>query len=455
MSVEGKILWSSGLFLRPEHFQSQERYQADQLRLRTGDLGCHLWGMAALQFDEELLRHGKIAVKSARGAFRDGTAFDAPGRDRAPDALTVTKDMRDVLILLALPERSGDAPDIASEGATRFRRATITALDAIADPAGGVPEKVEIDLLRLDLRLMFSTQEHIGFDVLPIARVIEVGTDGAVSLDRSFMGPCLTCAAQDALVKTIRDLTYLLSSRSAALANRLSGQGKQQGGADLQDYLSLSVINSHLTVLRHFGRDEGRHVHPEALFRVLLALAGGLSTYATREHEPPEFMPYDHDTPEPAFRSVGDYLVRMLTALLIDSAVRIPLQEMGHGVLVGYVNDSSLLASARFVLMVRADIATEELAAEFPKRLKIGCGRNIAELVNSALTGIPVQLRPVAPRELPFAPRTLYFELDRSANFDRDWREILNNGNIALHASGKFPGLSLDLWAIRAPSEGA
>jgi type VI secretion system protein ImpJ len=53
---------------------------------------------------------------------------------------------------------------------------------------------------------------------------------------------------------------------------------------------------------------------------------------------------------------------------------------------------------------------------------------------------------PVAPRQLPFYAGATYFELDRASPH---WQQMQNSGGFAIHVSGDFPNLRLELWAIR------
>jgi type VI secretion system protein ImpJ len=52
----------------------------------------------------------------------------------------------------------------------------------------------------------------------------------------------------------------------------------------------------------------------------------------------------------------------------------------------------------------------------------------------------------VAPRELPFHAGHHYFEAERGGEL---WKQFERAGNLALHVAGDFPGLQLELWAIR------
>jgi type VI secretion system protein ImpJ len=53
---------------------------------------------------------------------------------------------------------------------------------------------------------------------------------------------------------------------------------------------------------------------------------------------------------------------------------------------------------------------------------------------------------PVAPRQIPYHAGYVYFELDQSHEL---WGQLKTSGGIALHVSGEFPGLIMELWAIR------
>ena len=126
--------------------------------------------------------------------------------------------------------------------------------------------------------------------------------------------------------------------------------------------------------------------------------------------------------------------------------VAIPLQEKRHGVRVGPITDRGLLRASQFVLTARADMPNEQLRRSFPPQVKIGAVEHISQLVNVALPGIAVRPLPVAPRQIPFHAGATYFELDSGSPH---WQQMQSSGAFAIHVSGEFPGLTLELWAIR------
>jgi hypothetical protein len=126
-------------------------------------------------------------------------------------------------------------------------------------------------------------------------------------------------------------------------------------------------------------------------------------------------------------------------------AIPIAVQKRRFGIHVAIVPDRSLYASSWFILAARADLSSDELSRQFPSQLKIGPVERIAAMVNLALPGIRLEAIGV-PGVLSGQPDTAYFALTQT---DDLWRELTTSGGIAMHVAGDFPGLVLELWAIR------
>jgi type VI secretion system protein ImpJ len=78
---------------------------------------------------------------------------------------------------------------------------------------------------------------------------------------------------------------------------------------------------------------------------------------------------------------------------------------------------------------------------------KIGPVEKIKDLVNLQLPGIALRALPVAPRQIPYHSGSAYFGLDQSAEL---WGQLRLSGGVAVHVSGSFPNLAMELWAVRA-----
>jgi len=126
--------------------------------------------------------------------------------------------------------------------------------------------------------------------------------------------------------------------------------------------------------------------------------------------------------------------------------VQLPLEKRRYYFWAALVGAQSLFDKAAFVLAVRADVPTETMRREFPTQSKVASAEIIAKLVHEALPGIPVAALAVAPRQIPFHAGFAYFELERNSPL---FRELKSGGRIALHVPDTFPGLSMEMWAIR------
>ena len=105
MSENNRIIWSEGLFLRPQHFQQQERHLETWIEGRTAALRTHSWGFMELEIERDLLAIGKLGLRRARGVFPDGTPFAMPDNEPLPAPLEIGSQIRDQVIHLALPLR--------------------------------------------------------------------------------------------------------------------------------------------------------------------------------------------------------------------------------------------------------------------------------------------------------------------------------------------------------------
>jgi type VI secretion system protein ImpJ len=70
----------------------------------------------------------------------------------------------------------------------------------------------------------------------------------------------------------------------------------------------------------------------------------------------------------------------------------------------------------------------------------------IRDLVSRGIPGVPLAALAIAPRQIPYHANFAYFRIDQQHDL---WQQIIKTGSVALHVSGQFPNLRLELWAIR------
>lgn len=444
MSWDSKVLWSEGLFLQPHHFQQSDRYMESLVSGLARRSSPYLWGVNKLEIDEEVLKVGQFAIKSCAGLTQDGTVFRVPTAEDHPPALDVPDTVKDCVVYLTVPQRRQGALEVDMTGAelsaARLRPSELE----ITDVTSSGKKAVSMGVGKLRLQFALEVDDLSDRLCIPIAKIIEVRPDKEILLDKSFIPSCLDINAAAPLSGFVRELDGLLNHRKTALAGRLSEGGTAKGVAEISDFLLLMCVNSSQPVLRHLANIE--NVHPEAFFQTCIELAGRLATFMAPDKTAPDFPHYAHDNLTETFAPVIKALRQYLSSVLEQTAVSIPLDPRKYGISVGVIADRKLLSTAGFVLSVQADIPAENVRRHFQNQAKIGPVEEIRQLVNSALPGIPLRPLPVAPRQIPYHAGVVYFELDGDSPH---WGKMSTSGGVAVHVSGEFPGLKMELWAIR------
>lgn len=444
MSWDSKVIWNEGLFLQPHHFQQSDRYAEALVGGLARRAGPYLWGLSEVEIDDEQLRFGKFAIKSASGLTPDGAVFRVPQAEDHPPALEVPETIKDCVVYLTVPSRRQGAIEVdmtgAEQSAARFRPGEVE----ITDTMGADKRPVTLGVAKLRLQFALQVDDLEDRLLIPIARIIEVKSDKEVVLDKGFIPSCVDIRAAQPLSDFVRELEGLLAHRMSALSGRLSEGGATKGAAEISDFLLLMVINRWLPAIRHMTAIE--NVHPCDAYERCVSMAGELSTFMTNEKHPPEFPLYQHDNLSNTFQPVIRTLRQYLSSVLEQTAISIPLDPRKYGVHVGVIADRKLIGAAQFVLAVNADVPAEGVRRHFASQAKVGPVEEIRQLVNSALPGIGLTPLPVAPRQIPYHAGVVYFELDAASPY---WGKMTTSGGIALHISGEFPGLAMELWAIR------
>ena len=438
-----KVVWAEGMFLRPQHFQQQERYLEFFAHSRALAAESYYWGFRELEIDMEALALGKLAIDKAIGIFPDGTPFNFPGHDRLPEPLEVDVNCKDQQIFLALPLRRTQAVEVGFDDSEAMARYLAVDSDiADTNSEGGEPAPAQIAQMRAQL---FPQQELTdGWLRVGIAHVVERRSDGTVVLDRSYIPPSIAYGQCPLLHSMIDDVAGLLQQRGEALASRVAQPGRG-GIAEVGDFMMLNIVNRWQPLVSHL-RDH-LVLHPERVYGHMLELAGELSTFTREGRRPVPYPVYDHDDLRGCFHPVIADIRRSLSMVLEQNAIPIELHERQYGVQVGVVPEVSLLKTASFVLAVFAEMPNDAVRLRFPAQVKIGPVEKIRDLVNLHLPGIRINPLPIAPRQLPYHANYSYFEMDTNNEL---WEQLQRSGGIALHVAGEFPGLRLECWAIKS-----
>ena len=443
MSSRNRVIWREGLFIKPQHFQQQQRHSDYALHARLSALSDYFYGLQSLAINEDYLGFGRIALVGATGILPDGTVFNIPNDDMLPTPLEITDaSVANQKVYLALPLSVSGVNEVNQGGqvATRLQAHRHDVRDLHSE--GG--DVVSLEVGRVSLRLMLEREDRSAYASLAIARILDKRPDGGLVLDPNFMPCSISVSAIPTLKRFLGESAGLVAERARSLSQRIAAPG-QQGVADVAEFMMLQLLNRAQPQLSHLARLGT--LHPERLHEALVQLCGELMTFTDESRLPPEFPAYRHDDQQVSFEPVMLALRQALSTVLSPRAVSIQLRKHQYGIMVAMVSESELMQSADFVLAVRARMPQEQLRKQLLQQTKVASSDKIRELISLQLPGIPLLPLPVAPRQLPYHAGYSYFQLDRQSPA---WQMLAVGNTLAFHIAGDFPELDMQLWAIRS-----
>lgn len=444
-TTNNRVLWQEGLFALPQHFQQQQRHTDYLLHERLDAQTDFAWGFTELSLNTELLAQGKVMIDKAAGCLPDGTVFRIPDQDLLPLPFQpgdlTTPESHD--IYLALPVSGHNISEIqgvrrAGQSSERYCLSYRDVYDVHTENGDVQP----LSLGQLMFRIVSGAEDLSAMVVLPLCRIRSFRAGGGLVLDEAFIPTCQSVRVSPVLNRFVGDVQGMIATRAADLAKRI-GSPEQSGIADVAEFMMLQMLNRSQM---HFTHRAHLHtLHPETFYLDLVRLLGELMTFTENSRQPCAVEPYDHRDLTQSFKTVIPELRRALNIVLQPRAQNLPL-IFTEGVYLATVNDPGLLQSGVFVLAVRARMPHTQLILQFTQQSKIAATDKIRNMVSVQVPGIPLRALPAAPRQLPYHDGYVYFELEKSGSA---WQDVVTAGALAMHISGTFPELDMQLWAIR------
>jgi len=405
-----RVVWSEGLFLRPQHFQQNERFVEHLIDSRVTSLHPYPWGYSSLQFDADALKLGRIALTSCAGVFPDGTSFSIPDQANPPSILHIGDGVSNENIVLAIPLRRPGAVQTTRPNETNPLARYVTRELDTYDATNDQSQVAEISVGEPHLRLLNEQEDHSNFATMPLCRIREAQPNEGILLDSSFIPPLLNFGVNHRLASFLTEILGFMLERGNALASTV-GMAETGGVSQVSDFLFLQLINRHVPLIRHLSTLHG--AHPELLYRALISLAGELATFSRSDRMAAAFPAYQHEDLTATFTPVINELRHAFSVPTTARVVSLPIELQDHGVRTVQIADRTLLENASFVLAVSAAVEPSQLQIEFPQHIKISPVEHIGQLVQGGYPGITARHLSSAPRAIPYHDGFTYFELER------------------------------------------
>jgi type VI secretion system protein ImpJ len=430
------------MFLRPHQFQTEQRFWLHLLARNSKWDQHYNWGLSAITLDADALANHRCVVQALRVRLRDGTLISIPEDGTLPevDFKNALEEEQRITVYLALPIMDL-AKANASIGETSDDHRYIVDTQELEDENSGVnPQPLQVR--RLNLKLLLSTQDHTGFEILPIARIERSArTDATPQIDPTFIPPVLASDAWQPLgVGILRSVYHRLGKKIEVLSSQLVSQGvsfESSVGGDAVLVAQLQVLNRGSARLRVLAFAQG--IHPLETYLELCDLVGELSIFGPTRR-PPELPLYDHDDLGGCFYRVKQYLDDLLDLLVEPVYKERPFIGVGLRMQVA-LEPVWLEPSWQMFVGVQSSLGTDEcvrlmtVPGQFD--MKIGSSGRVDAIFRLGRAGLRFEFQPIPPRNLPTHPGLIYFLIRREAQ-DEEWQNVQRSLTLALRLNENF-----------------
>jgi type VI secretion system protein ImpJ len=429
------VNWHEGLFLRPHHFQAADRYWTETLRVSEQWDHPYNYGLLAIDFSREALGNQQFEVRLLKARMRDGTLV-ALEHGQEPDRISLSEafDKKEVVtVYLGVPKLKLGRPNVAGEGTATPARYLPMRLGLPDEQTGG--NEQELELRQLNARLLLSTQDLSGYELLPIAQVKRASAGGArPQLDESYIPPVIALDAWQGLGRDIVRATYDVIGQkievlSQQIASRNIGLDSRNPG-DLERILMLGQLNAATSALSIIGFAQG--THPVVAYTELCRICGQLSIFAKDRRAEPA-PPYDHDNLAGIFKEVYLRIQRLLNAVRDYEYEQRAFTGVGLGMQVTLEPKWFNSDWQWYIGVNKGDLTVQEcqeLLSSGALDWKLGSSRQVEILFKQRAPG--VEMRPLDRpiRALPSLTDWLYYEVHKCEG--PAWRDVQATQTLAM-----------------------
>ena len=426
------VHWHEGMFLRPHHLQAAQRHIAQIMH--TADQWDHPfhWGLRTFEYDREALANFRLVIRTLRARLRDGCLVSLPEDGELPvlDLKTAVPGEGSVTVFLGVPVLHLGRPNVAGARAGEGRYVLDT-LDLEDENTGLHPQPIQVR--RLNFQLLLSTQDHAGYEVIPLlALEMSSGSNPAPQIHRPYIPPLLAC---DSWPPLHVDLMQALYDRMGRLISSLAEQMTWRGitldshaQGDALIITQIRCLNEAYALFNVLGFAPG--LHPFTAYYELCRLVGQLSILgATRR--PPDLPRYDHDDLGGCFYAVKRHLDFLLDGITPPSYEQRPFIGAGLRMQVA-LEPKWINTGYQMYVGVKSRLPEEELKRLLERGgldMKIGSSEKVDEIFKRGAIGLRFQHKPTPPRALPVVQGLIYFEVSRDTD---EWQNVKNSLTLAI-----------------------
>lgn len=443
------VNWYEGLFLRPQHFQSAERHLSELLADSARFDNPYSYGVFQVRINREALANHRFELLSLQARMRDGTIIDLDlSQQPAGVDLKVfeeqveshTRDLKPALdengsvdVFLGVPKLKLGQSNVSSQSDAQETR--YLSVNMATHDEGDGQNNEQIQYRQLNTRIVLSSQDVSGYELLPLARIKRVSdSESAPKLDENFIPPLLAIDGWPELgIGIFRGIYDILGQKIETLSQQILNRGiglESREPGDAARILMLGELNACYARLSVMAFARG--IHPLTAYAELCEIVGRLSIFSDRRRID-ELLPYDHDDLHRVFIDV-----RLRIESLIHSVQDYQYEQrffvgVGLGMQVS-LEPKWFNSNWKWYIGVKqkelSDQECRDLLSAGHLDWKLGSARQVEFLFKQRASGLQLSEVNRAIGALPHRHEWLYYEVPRQQS--PAWRDVEATQTLAM-----------------------
>ncbi|MCR6583817.1 type VI secretion system baseplate subunit TssK [Campylobacter insulaenigrae] len=465
MADKLKVAWFNGLNIDKIHFEQQERYFERNINLKTISTFNNLYGIIDLEFSNEMLMQGKIALKRISGIAKDGSIFNAPEQDELPEPLEANYDsLVNSIIVIKIPMGLSSIADISLHNnipnSKYISLRSVVTSRIYDDNTNDVfkhtdledeyeddnitfsQEKISITLASLRLKLGFLGSKTPDELEIPIAKIKNIDLNKKIELDESFIPTCLDLNKSSYIKSFLEEISHSIKQHKEILTEVFKGIDQTKNTLDFSTYLSLNLLKKwHFIFSYIINKDK---IHPENLYEKLVDFQGDLSAFGT-ESSFSDFIVYNHDDLTNTFLPLTNQLRVLFAKITSPKYTMAQVINNNNGFYDLLFDNPTVIEEGELFLAISADVNHEYLLYNFKTQSKIHTQSRIKSIVTTQLRGINIEQISNIPSSIPYLNGYIYYKLDKK---DELFKYFKGENVISLYLTTNIKNPDIKMWAV-------
>jgi len=450
MKKTPQVLWAEGMFLRPHHLQTAERYREEALQREIQRIQPFYFGLQSLDVAPDQLENFVFEIRDVSLKLKDGTALSSDSTLRlSPRSFKNELDKAGgrMRVFVGVPVMRETAPNTFAPGegpAGVDRRYVAENAEALDENTGSNPQPVGVR--RCNGKLFFGAESQEGYECLEVAVVERSGSGRNFPvLSREFI-PSLTELGASRTIQALCDgVTNRIEAKHRLLLTDVA-QGRlamtSDGTSGWQAIIKLQILGSFLFLFQQLTKIP--RIHPFHVYTEFARLAGELSIFDDGK-VPVRIPVYDHEKLGPCFHETCRVIEALLEKIVASRFVKVDF-VLREDLLVADLLEEWLASQTEVYLAIEAEMEEKDLRGRIVT-MKLGTVRDIPVLRQRRLFGLDLELLKRTPPGLPQREDYFYFKIEKEGPY---WANVVRDRNVAL-SDALDPKLKFSLYIITKP----